>query len=356
MIVIIPAGAQQPDDALTKLHRLGLPEAQGSVPVSYVPSAKERAIRFQKSLEAAHLWYENQLHVHVPIALAVLDADTWGKIPGAPYPVPHSYLARGGPGLVVVHGGLPDSGQGPAIAGADHDHTAGGILQGEPQLFHEDGHILADLLKIRSGNSFVNELIANIFQTAYIGAERHDLNWFLEDRRTGRRTSPRYTSLADLDYLYSGVGTTNYFWFQWHLERLADFLAADQSFPSVIERLQKAFPADEVKQETLEEIDSHLERIRPGFVKMAGPLAGPATITRITPSACPESAETGESRYPIVVRNDTTDPLVVNAPDGKAASVPAHAWRTYARASLKLPTGDCLVARDEPTLAVIEKH
>lgn len=95
---------------------------------------------------------------------------------------------------------------GRSVPGADPDHDVGGVLVNEHTLFHEDGHILADALKIRSRNAWVNELIPGIFTVAYITAQRLDLNFLLEERRTGSRPDPRYTSLADLDYLYGGVG------------------------------------------------------------------------------------------------------------------------------------------------------
>ena len=61
LALAINLGAQQPDPPLTKLRKLGLPEVSGSVPVVYVRSAEQRAIRLQKSLEAAHSirWVED---------------------------------------------------------------------------------------------------------------------------------------------------------------------------------------------------------------------------------------------------------------------------------------------------------
>ena len=274
-------GAQQQDEPLSEdAQKLDLPEAPGSIPVFYAPPAKERAIRFQKSLEAASSWYEKQLHVHVPMALALLDEEMSRKFDGELYTSPHCVLGREGPGFVVI----PYHTQGQPLSGAatqpsdgrDSDHAPGGILESEHSLFHEAGHLFANALKIKSGNQFVNELIPGMFLAAYIGAERPDLNWVFH--RAGP-ASPRYTSLADLDYSGGNVGTQNYYWFQARLERLSDFFVKDQGFPSVIEKLQAAFPAAKARQETLVEIDAHLESIRPGFIKMAGPLAGPATIT-----------------------------------------------------------------------------
>jgi hypothetical protein len=239
-----------------------------------------------------------------------------------------------------------------------------GVAGADGVSFHELGHLFANQLKIWSGNQFVNELIAGIFMVAYIRAERPDLDYLAPNNAPfPAGTSPRYTSLADLDYLYvDGVGAKNYFWFQHHLEHLADFLVKDQSFPAIVEKLQAAFPAGRTKHETLEEIDAHLEGIRPGFKKMAGPLGEPSTITRIKPSACQETSEKSGSSTDVpfvIVQNDTPEPLIFARPGGTKATVPPHTFSSFripVGASLQLPDGACLVARDEPTLAVIEKQ
>ena len=122
--------SQQPDSPLIKLRKLGLPEAPGSVPVIYVASAKDRALRLQKRLEDAHSWYERQLNPQVPIVLALLDPETREKISDT-NALPHSFVARGGPGLVVI----PASPNIPPPAGHE------GWLLFESTQFHEDGHI-----------------------------------------------------------------------------------------------------------------------------------------------------------------------------------------------------------------------
>jgi hypothetical protein len=358
VIVAVHLGGQESDSPLAQLRKLGTPESPGSVPTFYAPSAKERALRLQRSLTAAHSWYEKQLNIRVPIALAVLDLETRKKISDT-NDGPHSSFSQGGRGLVVLPDRMPP-GQPPP--GADRDHSAGGILQGEHTLFHEDGHILTDYLKIWSANRFVNELTAGMFMAAYIGAQRPDLNFLLEGRRSGPQPAlMRYRTFADLDYLYARVGQANYFWFQWHLERLADFMVKGQDFPRVVEKLQKAFPAAETKRMTIEEIGARLDRIRPGFLEMAGPLVGPTSIPRIMPSACPEPPKAGKLSF-IVVHNDTANPLEVSfpdIPDKWKDIIPAHephGYRVNAGASVKLPDGTCLVAQNEPTLALIGKQ
>jgi hypothetical protein len=358
LVIALSAAAQPADDSrLKKLRELGLPEAPGSMPVIYVASAKDRALRFQKSLEAAQSWYEKQLKVRVPIVLAVLDPETQGKISDRTL-MPHNFFW-----------GMPGAAQGlvvtPATATGPPSAVHPEFLQHEPAAFHEVGHIIAYQLNIWSGNQFVNEIVAQTFAEAYMKAERPDLNWVLDNLRDGRttqalQTAARYTSLADLDYLYTAMGEPNYVWFQQAgLGRLAYFLVTDQSFPAVIEKLQKAFPATEAKQETIEVISRHLEGVRPGFLKEAGSLAGPTTIPSISPWACPELTKGGGRSY-LVVRNNTADSLTLTNLDGpNSLSIAAHSWRTFnvrVGALLKLRDGTCLVARDEPSLAVIDRQ
>jgi len=359
-LVVVTAAAQQPDSVLVKLRKLGLPEAPGSVPVIYVPSAKDVVTSLQESIEAARSWYEKQLNLRAPIVLAVLDAEAREKISDRAV-LPHNYADAGLIVIPAVEGNRPTD---PSFYG--------------PAPFHEDGHILARRLKMVSAHPFVNELIAQIFSVAYMKTERPDM-WVVDDLGAGRwkgavlndpNYTPRYTSLADVDYLNPWMGTQNYLWFEGRLGRLADFLTKDQAFPALIEKLQRAFPGGQQQVKTLEEISRLLESLRPGVLKVAGALVGPSTIPRITPSVCPGQAKGGgESR--IVVRNDTADPLTVINLDGNDIFLNGHPpqeskilpqyqnWISYsvrAGTSLKLPDGSCLVARDEPTLAVIDKQ
>jgi hypothetical protein len=254
--------------------------------------------------------------------------------------------------LIIV----PDRMQGRQLAGADPDHAVGGVLQGEHIVFHEDGHILADSLGI-SSNAFINELIPGIFMVAYIHAERPDLNFVLEDRRSGKEPlANRYTTLADFTYVGARMETANYIWFQWHFERLADFIVKDQDFPTLIQRLQKSFPVGQ-KQLSTDQVLARLEGFRPGFLAKAGALAGPTTLPRILPSACQEQTAEGRPSQ-LAVKNDTSDLINVSFPDGYNAKLPANSswsYRVKAGWVLKLSNGRCLVAGEEPSIAVIEQ-
>ena len=79
-----------------------------------------------------------------------------------------------GPRVIVI----PAKPTGVAAPGADRDHSSGGVLQDEQVLFHDDGHIIADALKIHTNNKSMQEFVAGIFMIAYIRAEpaRYELH------------------------------------------------------------------------------------------------------------------------------------------------------------------------------------
>jgi hypothetical protein len=304
MIAIL--SAQVADSPSTKLRNLHLPESPGSVPVVYAPSAKERALRYQKELQGAHAWFEEQLRIQVPTVLAVLDREEF-QAQGGHWPLPHSN-PRSAPGIVFLPSHMED------LVGPEPKAKT----PGEYITYHEAGHIFADRLKIGSGNSFVNELVANVFMAGYIREKRPDLQWVLEGPSAGHfQHTPRYTSLADLDYIYIGVGAENYAWFQYHLQRIANFLLIGQEFPAVIEGLQREFPAATPKQETLDQIVVHLDRIRPGVRETLGALGGPTTLP---PLACPQPASDAPQTT-IAIRNDTALPLILLRPQGGSETV-----------------------------------
>lgn len=213
-------------------------------------------------------------------------------------------------------------------------------------------------MKISSGNAFVGELVANVFAAGYVRAKRLDLTYDLVGPAESEH--PRYTSLADLDYVYAdGVGFQNYVWFQAQLARIAGFLVTGQAFPQVIRRLQLEFPADAEKQETLDQIVAHLDRIKSGVRDMLGVLAGPTTLPPLRPSPCAKPSGKTGSKTVIAVRNESGHPLVLVTPQGKNETISSGAWNTFegnSGESFQLPGGSCLVVPDQPALVVIEKQ
>lgn len=339
------------ESSLAKLRALGAVESPGSVPVFYVPAAKERALRLQKSLEASHAWYEKQLKIKVPILLAVVDAEMQQKIEDLRAWM--YYPPRPGPKVIVLRDKMDERRPFP---GADRDHIAGGILHNEHVLFHDDGHILADAVKIKTRNKSVDELVATVFMAMYITAERPDLDFALWRHRNFPPDPQRYTALADLDYLDGAMIAPNQIWYLRHLAWLSDSLTKGQRFPRVIKKLQQAFSTP-ARREMPEEINARLESVWPGFAKIAGSLAGPSTLLRATAAACQESTK-GSPYSHIVIQNETGAPVTVTLPNDRKDSISEHTWSRFTvrlGEAIKLPDGTCLVGREEPTLTVIGK-
>jgi hypothetical protein len=166
---------------------------------------------------------------------------------------------------------------------------------------------------------------------------------------------PRYKALADLDYIYSGVGIVNYSWFQFRLHVLADSAFEEVPFPVVISRLKAAFPATEGSPVPLDEILHRLEKLRPGMTKLVDDLKGPSTIRRVVPGQCAErKSQTGEAF--LVVRNDTDEDVTIQVDESPPAKVGARTWQSFrARTGSisKFPDDRCLEFTAEPGLAVL---
>jgi hypothetical protein len=328
--------------ALRTLRSIPLEELPGSVPTWYVPSVRQRAQEYQQSVQPALAWFEEQLHLKMPMDLAVLDHDSYDKIKAGPWPLPYAMPSFN---YLVLPGHIEE------LLGPEPKAKS----PGEYITYHESGHVFAYRLGIDSGNAFVSELVANIFMAGYVHAKRPDLTWVLEGPNPSEH--PRYTSLADLDYVYSGVGPANYAWFQWHLQRMAGYLTTGQDFSSVIDKLKYQFPAAKKRQETLAQVIAHLNQIRPGLEESLGTLAAPTTLARIEPSTCPKSKPQSAGKESIIaVRNDQGRPLSLIMPDGHGETLAAAAWKSFSLRtgeSIQLANGTCLIVGDEPVLAVL---
>ena len=353
LAVLMPAGylsAQPAEHTLAKLRALKLREAPGLVPVIYTPASEERALRWQRSLGAAHAWFQEQLHREVPVTLAVLDRETWRKVSTDALP-----RVETNPGLVMIPEHIEDVY--PAAA-----KSIDPVLGVDAFTFHAAGLVFADALKL-DGNFFVSDFFANLFVAGYIRAARPDLAFLLNGPPADVRT-PRYTSGGDLNYLGTSVGGDSYVWMELQLQRLADFCLKGRSFASAVAELPAAFPAEHPRHVTNQEAISRLERLFPGSKAVAGPLGEPPTMTRVNPSACsepPNQTAAASERRGIVVRNDTADPLDLTRSDGSRVHVNPYAWRGFlvaAGSTVRMSDGTCLSAgqKDDPVLAIITRQ
>jgi hypothetical protein len=337
--------AGQAGTPLEIVQSLGLPTVHGSVPLIYSVSARSRAERYRTALETAHRWYEAQLAIRVPVTLAVLDQRDWMRASSVPYPMPNSK-----PGLVTLPARMEDfpsftvMGQGPD-------------LLAEVISFHEMGHLIAAEEGIQSANGWVDELVANVFAQEYIVAHQPKMKAYLP-RPVPDTLSPRYTSLADLDYLYASLPQSNYAWFQFQLNRTAFLVAQKRDIRHVVAQFRVAFPAGRNGRLPLQETLRRLEIVSPGLENALGLLAGPATIARIRESPCVASAVATGPGTQLLIENRTSRETIVQRIGQEPIRVAAGRWRrleVVAGEQMELSTGSCLVAAKEPALAVIEK-
>jgi hypothetical protein len=161
-------------------------------------------------------------------------------------------------------------------------------------------------------------------------------------------------------YLRAGVGTDNYFWFQSRLHVLADFCVKSGSFASVIANIRRVFPAGPQYMLPIGDTIAHLDALFPGFEARAGELGSPSTIRPIVPAVCPpQSAMSPDAPQQIMVlRNNTPHPLVLTDAEGETAQVKPGFWARFdvtSGAPVRLPDGTCLVVKEEPGFAIIDK-
>jgi len=248
-----------------RVEALALPRFDGAITLHYSPPAAAEAARTRAELEAAVLWFRRRLGWTATVRVAVLSKPDFARATAIPYPTPH---AESSTGFIILADRVDEH---PGFERWDLDGPALNAAWG----VHELGHVLARDLGIASANSWVGELVANIFMAAYVRAERPALAGFQSGLPPRFRAPPRYTRLAELDALYFSIGQENYLWFQFEIARLADYLVAAKDLPVVVADLQREFPAAARRgRESVAETFTRLERVRAGVTAAAGALFG----------------------------------------------------------------------------------
>ncbi len=83
-------------NALTRLLALRLARLEGAVPVYYSAGLKAIALRDQVEITDCAAWYSHQLHVRVPVTLAVLNRNDWEREGGLMgYPMAQALADQG---------------------------------------------------------------------------------------------------------------------------------------------------------------------------------------------------------------------------------------------------------------------
>lgn len=273
--------------------------------VYHSPSAAAPAETYGRAIASALAWYRGELDWQGELVVAVLDAQDWAELVLLPYPVPHAQLLWN----VVV---MPDSIESfPGFEHWDFDAEELNISL----TFHEAGHILANQLGIRSGNHWIEELIANLFLAAHVRAEREDLGAILDGVPPRFSNPGPYDQLADLDNFYAGGGLANYAWFQFRLAEAAGHAVEGRRLAEIVEDLLREFPAASgmLPRETVRRTMERLERIAPGVGGRLGDMAGDGILPLLEPTACadvappPDAAE--RARVASFLENRSRTPL-----------------------------------------------
>jgi hypothetical protein len=150
---------------------------------------------------------------------------------------------------------------------------------------------------------------------------------------------------------------SNYAWFQFQLNRLAAFIAQQRDLRSSAQHLQTAFPATGIVHLTSREIFQRLENIARGITDQLGQLSDPTTIRKVKESACHSEPLVKGAPSFLIVDNRTSEDVTVWRAGKEPTAV--GAWQSrrvkvVGGEQLRLSTGGCFVASEEPTLAVVQ--
>ena len=220
-----------PPNALNRLVALHLPRLEGKIPVYYSDGLKDLALRDQAKIADCASWYSGQLHVSVPVTLAVLNEHDWNRVGHlAGYPMAEAFPEEGN---VII---MPDSfasfpGQN---THADLDKKLDFIA------LHETGHLYQRAVHLEGPDLFMQEFYATMLATSYALALKPDLLSDTLNSRAG--VKQRYTSFEDMDLIYEGVGFDNYDWLQVETVRLSVFFVKGKDLVELVEKLQVPFP------------------------------------------------------------------------------------------------------------------
>ena len=328
-------------DAISRLVALHLPRLDGPLPVYYSRGLKATALRDQAEIADCSSWYSRQLHVSVPVTLAVLNQADWNRVGHlAGYPMAEAFPSEGN---III---MPDSfasfpGQSTRVdLGKKLDFIA----------FHETGHLYQQALHLQGPDLFMQEFVATVLASAYALARRPELLADTIHSRTDAKQ--RYTSFEDMDLIYEGVGFDNYDWLQVETVRLAEFFTKEQDLARLVGKMQAAFPAGRVMNN--EAVFRSLDVIRPGILGQAGPLAKPTTLPVIVPDQCPSAVQKGSGTGFFGVWNASDHGLAV-VDDGVPAVLPPGytAEQGTIGTQFKLPSGKCVAYPASPGYLVL---
>lgn len=265
--------AQSRLDSLINLRKTD--KLEGKVPTLYTPGYKDIALDYQTLITDAIKYYEGKYKVPLNVKLIVLDSAQWIR-----EAIPYGFVvfARG---WIVMNTGMSYEtfkqvyGTRSYSEHLDNEVKRMKIPPVEivNSLFkffsiHELGHyFFGKISNAKTPDHWTDEFAASFFSYEYfINNRPNELKPFeLFCQINSKYYKPKYSTIADFNEKYTGIGVENYAWYHCNLYFLAKdiYNCQGKEFISIFE---KTFPKDSDKKFTTHEIISLLDANCNGIV------------------------------------------------------------------------------------------
>jgi hypothetical protein len=213
----------QTEPLRTRVQSLNLQQLQGKIPTYYVPAQSDRANIIRLLLEDAVTFFEDQLGITSDLSFALLGPMEWQAIIDEfPYGLP---WVSSPPHMIVLPATLEHP-LGEMIVKMVSKHRssfdpAQPVQQAAEDFIslvgvHEVGHIFVEQYGIDPPALWVSELLASFLAYAFLNAQypQQVALWQGVSERFAQTIVPQFSTLADFERLYAGVGFENYLWYQ----------------------------------------------------------------------------------------------------------------------------------------------
>ncbi len=283
LLILSSVVTTQDSKTLERVQNLNNPFIKKKITVYYSRGYKKRAKEAQSLIEEALKFYERELNSKVEMSVAVLTKAQWEKVTKTPYDVlhvsdaPHIVFvpATFGEGVTTASAGKTKSLATPVtlktLKSLGYTFEEAEEKMVDFIALHEVGHVIGESLGIvefpGKPNKWLNEFAASYMAYAFLREKRPKLATLTEtmiEHTLAAKPKQKYTSLADFERLYFGVGPDNYGWYQSKfVKRAIEVYKAKRL--SFIEDIRKnPFPKGQTL--TLEEVMQRLEKTTPGFL------------------------------------------------------------------------------------------
>lgn len=267
----------QNETVLQKVQNLNTPYSVNKIKVYYSPGYEKRALELRGMIEDAMKFYERKLKVREEVNLAVLTPEQWKQVGlQVPYGVPNASRH------IVILPALTNNATTQATLKLKAGTSAATLEKVKASGFtfeegasksvdllglHELGHLYTLAYGINPANKWLSEFLATYFAYSYLSQKHPKLArlWEAMSDAYIDGIQPKYTSLADFERLYFGVGLENYGWYQAKFLLKGAQLHKENKLKFLSE-VRKAFPQSEKEPIPLEVALERLEKISLGFI------------------------------------------------------------------------------------------